>query len=85
MPFPIHDRDARQRLESRAKPYFAPVSPGLSIGYRRGKTGSRWVVRRRSGNRNVLENGAAVMKEGKPVLVPLSEDEEQKHRELLGR
>ena len=46
MPFPIHSRDARRRLEVRAKPYFARISDDVSIGYRKGKTVSRWVVRR---------------------------------------
>ena len=46
MPFPIHSRTARRRLEVRAKPYFARISDEVSIGYRKGKTVSRWVVRR---------------------------------------
>lgn len=54
MPFPIHDRIARQRLESRAKPYFTRLSPEISIGYRRGKTLSRWVVQRRRNGKPVL-------------------------------
>lgn len=53
-PFPIHDRIARQRLESRAKPYFTRLSPELSVGYRRGKTLSRWVVQRQRNGKAVL-------------------------------
>lgn len=47
MPFAIHDRALRQRLEVRSKPYFARLCDGVCIGYRKGKSVSRWVVRRR--------------------------------------
>ena len=46
MPFPIHSREVRSRLEVRAKPYFARISDDVYVGYRKGKTVSRWVVRR---------------------------------------
>jgi len=49
MPFPIHDRKQRRRLEVRAKPYFARLADGVHIGYRKGKSASRWVVRRYDG------------------------------------
>ena len=49
MPFPIHDRQQRRRLEARAKPYFARLADGVHIGYRKGKSASRWVVRRYDG------------------------------------
>jgi hypothetical protein len=61
MPFPIEDRIARQRLESRAKPYFTRLSADISIGYRRGKTLSRWVVQRRHNGRAVLNTLAGVV------------------------
>ncbi len=54
MPFPIHDRTARLRLESRAKPYFMRLSTDISLGYRRGKTLSRWVIQRRNQGRSVM-------------------------------
>jgi ClpX C4-type zinc finger len=49
MPFPIHDRAQRRRLESRAKPYFTRLADGVHVGYRKGKSTSRWVVRRYDG------------------------------------
>ncbi len=44
MPFAIHDRAPRQRLEARSKPNFERPSDGVCIGYRKGKRVSRWVV-----------------------------------------
>lgn len=49
MSFPIHERDQRRTLEPRAKPYFARLTDGIHIGYRKGKSVSRWVVRRYDG------------------------------------
>ena len=49
MPFPIHDRKQRRRLDVRAKPYFTRLADGVHIGYRKGKSTSRWVVRRYNG------------------------------------
>jgi hypothetical protein len=45
VPFPIHERGHRARLDVRAKPYFVRISDGLHLGYRKGKSVSRWVVR----------------------------------------
>ncbi len=50
MSFPIHDRDLRRTLEPRAKPYFTRLSDGTHVGYRKGKSVSRWVVRRYDGD-----------------------------------
>ena len=51
MAFPIHTRQHRKQLEIRAKPYFVRISDGLHLGYRKGKSISRWVVRTyQSGN-----------------------------------
>jgi len=49
MSFPIHDPKLRGVLEVRAKPYFARLADGVHIGYRKGKSASRWVVRRYDG------------------------------------
>jgi hypothetical protein len=46
VPFPIHERKLRARLDVRPKPYFVRVADGLHLGYRKGKSVSRWVVRR---------------------------------------
>ena len=47
MTFAIHEREQRARLEIRAKPYFVRLSDGVHLGYRKGKSISRWVVRTR--------------------------------------
>ena len=60
MSFPIHDRDRRRTLEPRAKPYFARLSDGIHIGYRKGKSVSRWVVRRYDGKRYRMRTLPAV-------------------------
>lgn len=36
---------ARARLAKRAEPYWAPLTPGHAIGYRRGKNGGTWIAR----------------------------------------
>jgi len=45
VPFPIHERKLRAQLDVRAKPYFVRVVDGVHLGYRKGKSVSRWVVR----------------------------------------
>ncbi|MCZ6588231.1 MAG: site-specific integrase [Alphaproteobacteria bacterium] len=42
----IDSRTARADLAPRAKPYFFELEPELHLGYRRGKRGGVWVVRR---------------------------------------
>jgi len=167
MPFQIHDRERRARLEVRAKPYFVRLADGLHLGYRKSQSVSRWVVRRQIGGRYrtetvskveaddrrvadgllvlsfqqmvnrlmtepktklrcsfcgkdntqvakliagpgvyicdgcvglcqlyldhpqadgklLMEDGKPVIRDGEPVFVPLSEEEKQKHRELVG-
>lgn len=41
----LSTRTARARLKVSGKPYYRAIDPGLHLGYRRGKTGGRWVVR----------------------------------------
>lgn len=36
---------ARAKLAKRAEPYWAPLTPGHAIGYRRGKNGGTWIAR----------------------------------------
>lgn len=38
--------DARSRLKVAAAPYWKPVSPGLALGYYKGKRGGAWYCRR---------------------------------------
>lgn len=42
----LDSRDARAKLKARGKPYWRSIGKGLHIGYRKGKTGGAWVVRR---------------------------------------
>jgi len=48
MPFNIQSREIRRHLEVREKPYFARVTSSIHLGYRKGKSISRWVVRWRT-------------------------------------
>jgi hypothetical protein len=48
MPFNIQSREVRSHLEVREKPYFARVTSSIHLGYRKGKSISRWVVRWRT-------------------------------------
>lgn len=41
----LDTRAARSRLKSSGKPYYRAIDTGLHLGYRKGKTGGRWVVR----------------------------------------
>ncbi len=74
MTFPIHEREHRARLEIRAKPYFIRVADGLHLGYRKGKSVSRWVIRRNCGGRyethtvDGAEPDDAVPADGKKIL-----------------
>ena len=42
----LDSRTAREKLKARAKPYFRSLDRGLHLGYRKGKRGGTWVVRR---------------------------------------
>lgn len=41
----LETRTARARLKVSGKPYYRAIDPGLHLGYRKGKTGGRWVAR----------------------------------------
>jgi integrase len=41
----LETRSARLRLKVRRKPYFLPVAPGISLGYRRNLGAGSWLVR----------------------------------------
>jgi hypothetical protein len=41
----LETRTARARLKASGKPYYRAIDPGLHLGYRRGKTGGKWVMR----------------------------------------
>ena len=46
----LETRTARARLAPRGRPYWRALDPGLRVGYRKGQTGGRWVVRWYLGN-----------------------------------
>ncbi len=50
----LDSRAARERLKSQPKPYFRALDIGLHLGYRKGKTGGKWVVRRYIGDEKYL-------------------------------
>ena len=48
----LETRSARGRLKPSPKPYYRTIDPGLHLGYRKGKSGGRWVVRWYVGDRD---------------------------------
>ena len=46
----LDSKDARKKLAPRGKPYYRAIGRGLHLGYRKGKDGGVWVVRRYVGN-----------------------------------
>ena len=46
----LESRAARLRLKPSGKPYYRAIDEGLHIGYRRGKTAGKWVMRAYLGN-----------------------------------
>lgn len=47
MTFNLQTREMRKRLEVRDKPYFVRITDSLHLGYRKSKSISRWLVRKR--------------------------------------
>lgn len=48
----LDTRAARSRLKPRGKPYYRVIDHGLHLGYRRGASGGRWVLRAYLGEQN---------------------------------
>ena len=46
----LETRTARARLSPSGKPYYRALDPGLHLGYRKGATGGKWVVRSYAGD-----------------------------------
>jgi integrase len=46
----LDSRAARERLQPSGKPYFRPLELNLHLGYRKGKHGGKWVIRRYVGD-----------------------------------
>ena len=42
----LETRTARAALKPAGKPYYRAIDEGLHLGYRKGKTGGKWVMRR---------------------------------------
>lgn len=51
----LHNRTQRAELKPRGKPYYMTLHEGLHLGYRKNKTGGRWVVRWYAGDKYVTE------------------------------
>ena len=52
----LDSRAAREKLKPSGKPYFRDLEPNLHLGYRKGKHGGKWVMRRYVGDeRYVVE------------------------------
>ena len=47
----LQNRSGRTSLAARGKPYWLTLHEGLHLGYRKGKTGGKWVVRWYDGHR----------------------------------
>jgi integrase len=48
----LESRTARAKLKPSGKPYYRAIGEGLHLGYRKGATVGKWVVRRYIGERN---------------------------------
>lgn len=48
----LETRTARSRLKVSGRPYYRAIDTGLHLGYRKGKTGGKWVVRRYIGSQS---------------------------------
>ncbi|HEY5207052.1 MAG TPA: site-specific integrase, partial [Roseiarcus sp.] len=46
----LDSRTAREKLKPSGKPYFRSLEPNLHLGYRKGKHGGKWVMRRYLGD-----------------------------------
>jgi integrase len=51
----LESRTARAALKPSGKPYFRSIDEGLHLGYRKGKTTGKWVMRRYVTGRYLLE------------------------------
>jgi integrase len=51
----LETRAARGRLKAAGKPYYRAIDEGLHLGYRKGKTAGKWVLRRYTGDAYIVE------------------------------
>jgi len=47
----LSTREARSRLKTQHQPYWREITPGLHIGYRKGRRGGIWIARQYIGSR----------------------------------
>jgi hypothetical protein len=64
----LESRAARAALKPSGKPYYRAISEGLHLGYRKGQTTGKWVMRRHVGGAKVYE--VAVIGTADDVLDP---------------
>lgn len=50
----LESRTARLALKPSGKPYYRAIDEGLHIGYRKGQTGGKWVLRRYAGDQKYV-------------------------------
>ena len=55
----LETRAARTKLKARGKPYFKAIAQGLHLGYRKGRTEGKWVVRRYNGAQTYITDTIA--------------------------
>ena len=49
----LETRESRRKLNPAGKPYWRLLDEGLHIGYRKGQSGGKWVVRRYVGAQEI--------------------------------
>src|SRR3984885_10546974 len=50
----LETRTARAALKSAGKPYYRAIDEGLHLGYRKGQTAGKWVMRRYAGGQSYI-------------------------------
>ena len=50
----LESKAGRGKLKARGKPYYKSLGDGLHVGYRKGKRGCVWVVRRYIGDQQYV-------------------------------
>ena len=81
MPYPIKTAADRAKLDVRDKPYFAPLSQSVHLGYRKGKVKRSWVIRWKVGTGYRTETVIGVVPDDAgigPHLSPISFQEMEK-------
>jgi len=56
----LESRAARSKLQARGKPYYRAIGQGIHLGYRKGKTEGKWVLRRYVGDQDYKVETIAV-------------------------